>query len=114
MYGTIYDRLNQMLNKGHSPTEGVEAKAGKKEYEAKMGNPDEFIPRRSFEKPVGLSFTRCLGEANVRTIRVVGRTPSSNSGPPDPLVVDSTSRRGRRLADRGAAPPSATRKCVAV
>lgn len=47
MYGTIYDRLNQMLNKGHSPTEGVEAKPAK-EYEAKMGNADEFI-RRSFE-----------------------------------------------------------------
>jgi len=47
MYGTIYDRLNQMLNKGHSPSEGVEAKPAK-EYEAKMGNPDEFI-RRSFE-----------------------------------------------------------------
>ena len=47
MYGTIFDRLNQMLNKGHSPTEGVEAKPAK-EYEAKMGNPDEFI-RRSFE-----------------------------------------------------------------
>jgi glyoxylase-like metal-dependent hydrolase (beta-lactamase superfamily II) len=47
MYGTIYDRLNQMLNKGHSPTEGVAAKPAK-EFEAKMGNPDEFI-RRSFE-----------------------------------------------------------------
>jgi glyoxylase-like metal-dependent hydrolase (beta-lactamase superfamily II) len=47
MYGTIYDRLNQMLNKGHSPTEGVEAKPAK-EYEAQMGNADEFI-RRSFE-----------------------------------------------------------------
>jgi cyclase len=47
MYGTIYDRLNQMLNKGHSPSEGVEAKPAK-EFEAKMGNPDEFI-RRSFE-----------------------------------------------------------------
>jgi cyclase len=47
MYGAIYDRLNQMLNKGHSPSEAVEAKVGK-EYEAKMGNPDEFI-RRSFE-----------------------------------------------------------------
>lgn len=47
MYGTIYDRLNQMLNKGHSPTEGVEAKPAR-EYEAKMGNADEFI-RRSFE-----------------------------------------------------------------
>jgi cyclase len=47
MYGTIYDRLNQMLNKGHSPSEGVAAKPAK-EYEAKMGNPDAFI-RRSFE-----------------------------------------------------------------
>jgi cyclase len=47
MYGMIYDRLNQMVNKGHSPAEGVEAKPAK-EYEAKMGNPDEFI-RRSFE-----------------------------------------------------------------
>jgi cyclase len=47
MYGTIYERLNQMLNKGHSPSEGVAAKPAK-EYEAKMGNPDEFI-RRSFE-----------------------------------------------------------------
>ena len=47
MYGTIYDRLNQMLNKGHSPSEGVAARPAK-EFEAKMGNPDEFI-RRSFE-----------------------------------------------------------------
>ncbi len=47
MYGTIYDRLNQMLNKGHSPSEGVAAKPAK-EYEAKMGNSDEFI-RRAFE-----------------------------------------------------------------
>jgi cyclase len=47
MYGTIYDRLNQMLNKGRGPSEGVEAKPAK-EFEAKMGNPDEFI-RRSFE-----------------------------------------------------------------
>lgn len=47
MYGTIYDRLNQMMNKGRGPTEGVAAKPAK-EYEAKMGNADEFI-RRSFE-----------------------------------------------------------------
>jgi cyclase len=47
MYGNIYDRLNRMLNKGHSPSEGVAAKPAA-EYEAKMGNPDEFI-RRSFE-----------------------------------------------------------------
>jgi cyclase len=47
MYGTIFDKLNQMLNKGHSPSEAVEAKVAK-EFEAKMGNPDEFV-RRSFE-----------------------------------------------------------------
>jgi hypothetical protein len=47
MYGTIYDRLNQMTNKGRGPSEAVEAKPAK-EFEAKMGNPDEFI-RRSFE-----------------------------------------------------------------
>lgn len=47
MYGTIYDRLVQMLNKGHSPAEGVAAKPAR-EFEAKMGNADEFI-RRSFE-----------------------------------------------------------------
>jgi cyclase len=47
MYGTIYDRLNQMLNKGRGPSEAVEAKPAK-EFEARMGNSDEFI-RRSFE-----------------------------------------------------------------
>jgi hypothetical protein len=47
MYGTIFDTLNKMINKGHSPSEAVEAKVAK-EYEAKMGNSDEFI-RRSFE-----------------------------------------------------------------
>jgi cyclase len=47
MYGTIYDRLNQMLNKGRGPSEAVEAKPAK-EFEAKMGNSDEFI-RRAFE-----------------------------------------------------------------
>jgi cyclase len=47
MYGTINDRLNQMINKGRGPSEAVEAKPAK-EYEAKMGNSDEFI-RRAFE-----------------------------------------------------------------
>jgi cyclase len=47
MYGAIHDKLNQMLNKGHSPSEAVEAKVAK-DYEAKMGNSDEFI-RRAFE-----------------------------------------------------------------
>ena len=47
MFGTIYDRLNQMINKGRGPSEGVAAKPAK-EFEDKMGNADEFI-RRSFE-----------------------------------------------------------------
>lgn len=47
MYGTIYDRLVQMLNKGHSPDEAVAAKPAK-EFEDKMGNPDAFI-HRAFE-----------------------------------------------------------------
>ena len=47
MYGAIFDRLNQMLNKGRGPSEAVEAKPAK-EFEAKMGNADEFI-RRAFE-----------------------------------------------------------------
>jgi glyoxylase-like metal-dependent hydrolase (beta-lactamase superfamily II) len=47
MYGAINDRLSQMLNKGHSPSEAVAAKPAK-EYESKMGNSDEFI-RRAFE-----------------------------------------------------------------
>jgi cyclase len=47
MYGTIYDRLTQMLNRGRGPTEAVEAKPTK-EFDDKMGNPDEFV-RRAFE-----------------------------------------------------------------
>ena len=47
MYGTMYDRLTQMLNKGRSPSEAVEAKPAK-EFEPQMGNADEFV-RRSFE-----------------------------------------------------------------
>ena len=47
MYGTIYDRLTQLLNKGRSPGEAVAAKPTK-EYDALMGNGDEFV-RRSFE-----------------------------------------------------------------
>ena len=44
---TIYDRLSTMLNKGRGPTEAVEAKPTK-EFDAQMGNGDEFV-RRSFE-----------------------------------------------------------------
>jgi len=47
MYGKIYDTLSQMMNKGRGPTEAVAAQPAK-EFEAKMGNSDEFI-RRSFE-----------------------------------------------------------------
>jgi len=47
MYGTIYDRLNQLLNKGRGPSEAVAAQPTK-EFDAQMGNPDEFV-RRAFE-----------------------------------------------------------------
>ena len=47
MYSTIYDRLTQLLNKGRGPTEAVEARPTK-EFDAQMGNPDEFV-RRAFE-----------------------------------------------------------------
>ena len=47
MYGEIYNRLSQMLNKGRGPSEAVEAKPTK-EFDAVMGNGDEFV-RRSFE-----------------------------------------------------------------
>ena len=47
MYGALYDRLSKLLNSGRGPTEAVDAKPAK-EFEAKMGNPDEFV-RRAFE-----------------------------------------------------------------
>ena len=47
MYGTIYDRLTQLLNKGRGPSEAVAARPAK-EFEAQMGNSDEFV-RRAFE-----------------------------------------------------------------
>jgi len=47
MYGTIYDRLTQLLNKGRGPAEAVAANPTK-EFDARMGNPDEFV-RRAFE-----------------------------------------------------------------
>ena len=47
MYGTIYDRLTQLLNKGRGPSEAVAAGPAK-DFEAQMGNPDEFV-RRAFE-----------------------------------------------------------------
>ena len=47
MYGTIYDRLSQLLNRGRGPSEAVAAQPTK-EFDAQMGNPDEFV-RRSFE-----------------------------------------------------------------
>ena len=47
MFGTLYDRLTQLLNKGRGPSEAVAAKPAK-EFETKMGDSDEFI-RRAFE-----------------------------------------------------------------
>jgi cyclase len=47
MYATIYDRLTTLLNKGRGPREAVAAKPTK-EFDAQMGNPDEFV-RRAFE-----------------------------------------------------------------
>lgn len=47
MYSTIYDRLATLLNKGRGPGEAVAAKPTK-EFDAQMGNPDEFV-RRAFE-----------------------------------------------------------------
>lgn len=47
MYTTIYDRLTQLLNKGRGPTEAVAAQPTK-EFDAQMGNSDEFV-RRAFE-----------------------------------------------------------------
>jgi cyclase len=47
MFGTLYERLTTMLNKGRGPSEAVAAQPAK-EFEAQMGNPDEFV-RRAFE-----------------------------------------------------------------
>src|SRR5262249_42168557 len=47
MYGTIYDRLTQFLNRGRGPNEAVAAKPTK-EFDAQMGDSDEFV-RRAFE-----------------------------------------------------------------
>ena len=47
MYGTIYTRLATLLNKGRGPTEAV-AERPTKEFDAQMGNGDEFV-RRAFE-----------------------------------------------------------------
>ena len=47
MYATLYQRLTTALNRGKSPGEAVADKPAK-EFEAKMGNADEYI-RRSFE-----------------------------------------------------------------
>jgi glyoxylase-like metal-dependent hydrolase (beta-lactamase superfamily II) len=47
MYGTIYDRLTRLLNTGRGPGEAVAARPTK-EFDERMGNPDEFV-RRAFE-----------------------------------------------------------------
>ncbi|HEX5108231.1 MAG TPA: MBL fold metallo-hydrolase [Vicinamibacterales bacterium] len=47
MYGTIYDRLSTLLNRGRGPSEAVAAQPTK-EFDAQMGNSEEFV-RRAFE-----------------------------------------------------------------
>jgi hypothetical protein len=47
MYQAVYERLSKLLNSGRGPTEAVEARPTK-DFDAKMGNPDEFV-RRAFE-----------------------------------------------------------------
>ena len=47
MYSTIYDRLVTLLNRGRGPSEAVAAKPTQ-EFDAQLGNPDEFV-RRAFE-----------------------------------------------------------------
>ena len=47
MYAIVYDRLTQLLNKGRGPGEAVAAQPTR-EFDAQMGNPDEFV-RRAFE-----------------------------------------------------------------
>jgi len=47
MYASLYQKLTTALNRGKSPGEAVADKPAK-EFEAKMGNADEYI-RRSFE-----------------------------------------------------------------
>jgi glyoxylase-like metal-dependent hydrolase (beta-lactamase superfamily II) len=47
MYGAIYERLRELLNRGRGPGEAVAAQPTK-EFDAQMGNPDEFV-RRAFE-----------------------------------------------------------------
>jgi len=47
MYGTIYDRLSTLLNRGRGPGEAVAAQPTK-EFDARMGNSEEFV-RRAFE-----------------------------------------------------------------
>jgi glyoxylase-like metal-dependent hydrolase (beta-lactamase superfamily II) len=51
MYATINDRLVTLLNRGRSPGEAVDARPTK-EFDEKMGNPDEFV-RRAFESQWG-------------------------------------------------------------
>jgi cyclase len=47
MYGTIYERLATLLNRGRGPGEAVAARPTK-EFDDRMGPPDEFV-RRAFE-----------------------------------------------------------------
>jgi cyclase len=51
MFSTIYERLSRLLNSGRSPEEAVES-VPTVEFNAKMGDPAEFI-RRAFESMWG-------------------------------------------------------------
>lgn len=47
MYATVYERLRDLLRSGRSPDEAIAAEPTK-EFDAKMGDPREFV-RRAFE-----------------------------------------------------------------
>lgn len=47
MYSVVYNRLNGLLNSGRGPDEAVAARPTE-EFDARMGQPDEFV-RRAFE-----------------------------------------------------------------
>jgi glyoxylase-like metal-dependent hydrolase (beta-lactamase superfamily II) len=44
MYSTVYERLSRLLNSGRSPREATESSVTV-EFDAKMGNSDEFVTR---------------------------------------------------------------------
>ena len=67
MYGTIYDRLTQLLNKGRGPSEAVAAQPTK-EFDAQMGNPRRVRAPR-IREPVGIRITGRLRPIGLNSIR---------------------------------------------